>query len=286
MTGARGWIGGALRRELAAVDLQPLPHNPATALCWERPSWAPGDILVHLGWYVAARDYLHSTENERCFQGSKFLIEAALSAGLRVVGVGSCLEYGRGGGPHRETDPLAADALYSLRKAALSTLFEGHPGFTWVRLFHLFGAGEQEARLVPTVLRGLENRLPVALLPGHIRRDWLTVEEVAAGLALLVRLTPGGAFNLCAGESWSLQQFLAPTAALWGGAELLHYGARPLPHPDEERLTGDASRIQSLGFRPSLPAPEALRLYAASRSSAVSSGAAFSFSHSKSPSFS
>ncbi|HND33814.1 MAG TPA: NAD-dependent epimerase/dehydratase family protein, partial [Myxococcota bacterium] len=143
MTGAGGWIGRALQRELAALELRPLPHNPTAPLCWDRPSWDRGDILVHLGWYVAAGDYLHSPENERCFQSSHVLIEAALAAGLRVVGVGSCLEYGRGGGPYRETDPLAPHALYSLRKAALAELFRDEPAFTWARPFHLFGAGEQ-----------------------------------------------------------------------------------------------------------------------------------------------
>lgn len=286
MTGARGWIGTALRRELSAFDHRPLPHRPDLLPRWETPGWQAGDILVHLGWYVAPGDYLQSPENERCFQAGRILIDAALSRGLRVVGVGSCLEYGRGGGPYGETDPAAPHAPYARCKSDLFQLFQGHPSFTWARLFHLFGAGEHGARLVPTVLRGLENRQPVSLLPGHIRRDWLTVEEAAAGLALLVRQTPGGAFNLCAGESWSLQEFLEPTANLFGGVDLLHFGARPLPHPDEEWLTGDATRIQSLGFRPSLPAPEALRAYAASRSSAVSSGAAFSFSHSNRPSFS
>lgn len=286
MTGANGWIGTALQRELGNFDLRPLPHRPGLQPRWETPVWQEGDILVHLGWHVAPRDYLQSPENEPCFQASRNLIDAALSHGLRVVGVGSCLEYGRGGGPYRESDPREPQAPYSRWKAALFELFCGHPSFTWARLFHLFGSGEHAARLVPTVLRGIENRQPIALLPGHIRRDWLTVEEAAAGLALLVRQTPGGAFNLCAGESWSLQEFLEPTAALFGAVDLLHFGARPLPHPDEALLTADASRIQSLGFRPSLPAPDALRTYAASRSSAVKSGAAFSFSHSNRPNFS
>ena len=286
MTGGGGWIGQALQRQVAALDVHTLPHRRELPALWELPSWEEGDVLVHLGWYVDPRDYLHSDENKRCHSASLLLIERALDKGLRVVGVGSCLEYGRGGGPHRETDLLAPHAAYSQSKAALAQYFGAHPGLTWARLFHLFGPGEHPTRLVPTVLHALENRHPVALRPAHIRRDWLTVEEAAVGLAWLVRQTPGGAVNLCAGQSWSLQEFLEPTAALFQGTELLHFGARPLQHPAEERLTGDASKLQSLGFRPSLPAPEALRAYASSRSAAVRSGAARSFSHSSKPSLS
>lgn len=261
ITGSRGFIGQAFGAQKLPFPLMPLQHRPEAPLLWEQPEWEEGDLLLHLGWHVHPRDYLYSPENLRCLEGSRRLINAALEAGLHVVGVGSCLEYGPGCIQQPEEALLRPVSLYAQCKAKLGLEFSVHPHFTWARLFHLFGAGEHPDRLVPSVLRSLKNGERVPLLPANIRRDWLPVQDVARALSLLLDQHPGGCFNLCSGQSWSLEEFLGPAAAELWASHLLDFGARTLENPADLEISGAGHGLHRLGFQPQLPAPLALLHY-------------------------
>ncbi len=128
------------------------PAAPAAIM----PSVAPSHVL-HCAWAVEHGVFWRSPLNLDWSAATLALLHAAADAGAsRFVGVGTCVEYDwsdGGAADRRETDRLAprrSTAPPRPRPFATAASFAPRHGlsFAWGRLFHLFGPGEDERRLV------------------------------------------------------------------------------------------------------------------------------------------
>lgn len=119
------------------------------------------DIIIHTAWYVAHGRFWTAPENTDWLEASTALAAYAAEAGARrFIGLGTCAEYATEAGddafPWRETRTIAPATPYGEAKAMLarrlSEMAEARArfGVAWARLFHLFGPGENPARLVPS----------------------------------------------------------------------------------------------------------------------------------------
>lgn len=116
----------------------------------------------------------------------------------RFVVAGSCFEYGQSGVRYEfipPSAPLEPTLSYPASKAASSVAFYqfavGHQiQLSYHRVFHVYGEGEAEARLWPSLRRAalLGNDLPMTL--GAQVRDFVLVEDVAG--QLLAACDPSG----------------------------------------------------------------------------------------------
>lgn len=277
LTGATGFIGGATLRALQArTDVEVLAlHRPgaavgrlggveARALGTDlTPSTLAAllreervEALLHLGWAVPPRGYLSHSDNIDCLSQSARLFEAAIAAGVeRVVGVGTGFEYGSTPAVRHERTPLAPRSLYAGCKVAAGAVLEGlgaasGRSVAWARVFHVFGPGEHPERLMPLVIGALRVGRPIALTDGGQLRDYLHVDDVAAGLVRLLHRPETGAMNVCSGEARRLREVLLAFGEALGRPELLHFGARPRPPEDEPVVLGAADRLRATGWAP------------------------------------
>jgi nucleoside-diphosphate-sugar epimerase len=184
------------------------------------------------------------------------VVAAASAYGVgSVVLMGSSAEYaGQGAGLLREDMPLESRKLYGATKAAggllaLATAAECGLPVAVLRAFNVFGPGEGDHRLLPSLFAKLGRREPVKLSVGTQVRDFVYVDDACDGLvvaaaALSAGAMPSGAYNLSTGVGTSVKDFARTVARCMGVDEtLLHFGALPLRPDDLPMVVGDPSGL-------------------------------------------
>jgi UDP-glucose 4-epimerase len=184
----------------------------------------------------------------------------------RLVSVGSSSEYGPVDGPMSESLAPAPDDLYGAAKLAGWQLARAAAGATdtvHLRLFSVYGPGEDERRLVPWVARALLDGRPVELTPGGQVRDFVYVDDVAAAVsaALAADDLGGAVVNVGSGVETTVREACLLLADAAGAdPSLLRFGARP--YRDGERFSWRADTALAerlLGWRATTPLADGLR---------------------------
>ena len=160
--------------------------------------------------------------------------------GIRLVHAGSALEYGAVDGDLDESVSGRPTESYGRSKLAgtdaLSDVIArtGLRGVT-ARLFTVYGDGEHEGRLLPSLLHAAEAREPLALSGGQQRRDFTYVRDVAEGLLRLgaASVPCETIVNVATGRITSVREFVEIAAGVLAlDAHLLRFGALP-SRPEE-----------------------------------------------------
>lgn len=146
------------------------------------------DVVVHLAAHSMVPPY-DSIEN--CFYWNVMapirLFNEAIKAGVKkFVVAGSCFEYGLSGEDYDfipVTAPLRPTLTYAASKAAASIAFsqlaiEKSLDVTYLRIFHVFGEGEDESRLWPSLRKAAELGLDFPMTKGEQVRDFIHVDQV------------------------------------------------------------------------------------------------------------
>lgn len=204
--------------------------------------------------------------------------------GQAVVHVGSALEYGRAAGDLREDTPPFPNTLYGRSKLegtlglASASAHLGLPAVT-ARLFTVYGPGEHEGRLLPTLLRAAAASPPhpIELTAGLQRRDFTFVDDVAEGLLRLgvVRGAPGDpalgpgepacalgeVVNLATGVLTPVRAFTERAAAVLGiDPARLRFGALPARPEEMAHEPVAIERLRALtGWTPAISSEEGVR---------------------------
>ena len=229
---------------------------------------ADADIVFNLIGYGVDRS---ETQPDLMWRVNRDLVRQAAAAmrnpsarrgwphGPRFVHVGSALEYGRIEGVAKEDGPVEPHTEYGRSKLAGTVALGALAVETGLRTltaraFTVFGPGEPDGRLLPTIRRAATDGTAVRLSGGSQRRDFCYVEDVADGLLRLGIATaaPGDVVNLATGRMTSVREF-AETAArvLDVPLDRLQFGAEAV-REDEMRITGvDVERLHALtSWRP------------------------------------
>lgn len=207
LTGGTGFIGSHFLKHAAEKSLKvtALRRNktsiPRIALSKE-PKWLDKgmedvtrtdikgcDILVHLAAHSANVPY-DSLEN--CIYWNVNvpinLFRKAVKAGVtKFVVAGSCFEYGCSGAKYDfipTEAPLEPTLSYPASKAMASIAFsqlvhELNIKVKIFRIFHVFGEGEQENRLWPSLKKASELGEDFYMTAGEQIRDFVNVQDVA-----------------------------------------------------------------------------------------------------------
>lgn len=185
----------------------------------------------------------------------------------RLVTAGSSSEYGTVEGPMDEALACAPDDPYGVAKLAGGLLArqagrEAGLQTAHLRLFAVYGPGEDPRRLVVSVIRSLLAGRPVELTPGGQVRDFVYVDDVAEALvgAALRPGIDGVTANVGTGVQTRVRDLCMTIAEVTGRHELLRFGARP--YRDGERFHWRAATAHAeaaLGWRARTPLAEGLR---------------------------
>ncbi len=154
-------------------------------------------------------------------------------SGLRLVHVGSALEYGANGGDVSEDATANPTTAYGRSKLAgtsfLSAYCQTHglQALT-ARLFTVYGPGEHRGRLLPILLEAAGTGNPLCLTAGRQQRDFIFVADAAEALLRLgvSSARPGEIVNVATGRLTPVRVFVETAATVLGiPSDGLRFGA-------------------------------------------------------------
>lgn len=169
------------------------------------------NAIVHLAWpgLPNYRDFFHISEN---LPADLAFLEAAVKSGVpHLLVAGTCLEYGMQYGPlteEMETRPttpygFAKDAL----RKALQLLQKEKPfRFQWMRLFYMYGEGQNRNSLLAQLDRAIdEGQAVFNMSAGDQLRDYLPIKKVAKNFVFALENPQlEGVINCCSGKPSSV----------------------------------------------------------------------------------
>lgn len=169
------------------------------------------------------------------------LAEQARLAGIRQFLIaGSCFEYGRSAARYDRIPtiaPLEPELSYPTSKAAASIVFSGFAAqyglnLKIFRIFQVFGMGEQDSRLWPSLKAAALAGADFPMTKGEQVRDFIAVQDVAAHFVAgldFSQVTAGVAEirNIGSGKPQTLLEFSNYWWSHWGAKGKLVPGERP-----------------------------------------------------------
>lgn len=187
--------------------------------------------------------------------------------GLRVVQAGSALEYGPVSGRiSEETEPIPDTDYGRTKLAGSQAVFDAvrtaELPAAVVRLFTVYGPGEHEGRLLPSLLDAARTGGEVNLSSGEQPRDFTYVEDAVAGLlrAGLIGTAPDR-LNVATGRLTTVRRFAEEAAEILGiPAHRLRFGRVPQRTGEMFHGVVDTSRARRvLGWVPATSVGDGIR---------------------------
>ena len=188
--------------------------------------------------------------------------------GMNLIHVGSALEYGDIGGDLLETSTPNPTTLYGRSKLKGTLIvkkygqMDGTKGVT-ARLFMVYGPGEHQGRLLPSLIKAANTNEPISFTAGYQKRDFEYVGDVAEGLLRIgvANVPQGEIINLATGKLTSVRQFSEKAADILSiPRDRLDFGA--LPDRSEE-MNHDPVNIHRLvqhtGWKPTTSIADGIR---------------------------
>jgi nucleoside-diphosphate-sugar epimerase len=272
ITGAGGFVGAAIvKSALAAghevvavvrndksrlaivadrVSLKPVDLSDSMAVAALLRSARP-DIVVHSAWEGVGGALRSGDIQIDNIRTSVSLADAAIAAGARkFVGIGSQAEYGRYDRKIVETDLPQPTMLYGAAKLAANHLVaqrcrEAGIAFAWLRLFSVYGPGDNPNWLIPSTAASLVRGKAPQCTAGTQKWDYLHIDDVADGV-LAAAVTGGatGVFNLSSSNPVTVRTIVEMLRDIAAPRLDLTFGEVPFGPDQIMHLEGDNRRLR------------------------------------------
>jgi dTDP-6-deoxy-L-talose 4-dehydrogenase (NAD+) len=211
------------------------------------------DIAIHLAW-EGLPNYKSSFHEEINLPRHLSLLHNIIKNGLNDLTVtGTCFEYGMQEGCLQEDLPALPQNPYGkakdlLRKGLDKLTNQYSFSFKWIRLFYMYGKGQNPNSLLSQLDRALANCEPVFNMSGGEQvRDFLPVEKVATNIvkiALQKRVT--GIINCCSGEPVTVKKFVEEYLQENNKKIKLNFGFFPYPDYEPMKFWGNNTKLKSI----------------------------------------
>ena len=278
VTGAAGFLGAHLVRRLAregatvyAVDRT--IREGAQDVAWHRADLEDRGALTSLlarlkpetVLHVAGRVDLARTPEitDACIRenvhATANLLWALEGSPLKAFVLTSTTEvYGRNRAPFHEEQPIDPPSPYAISKVAAEQLCRffhearGYPTAV-LRLSTVYGPGQAEARLIPSVIRAVLAGQPLAMTSGEQRRDFVYVDDAIDGVlrAALEPAARGHVINLGHDRPVSLRELVETIRTLMRADWAPSYGALSSRSGEAASWSCDGRKAKAvLGWEP------------------------------------
>lgn len=268
LTGGTGFVGSHFinRAHQAGHEIIALkrPGSVPRILLDKEPKWIEGaldedyrpylasvDVFVHLASHTPNPPY---DTLERCLywnvEASIKLASDAVTAGVKnFLIAGSCFEYGNAAFRYEKLTPetpLEPMLSYPTSKAAASIAFTGLAREKSVRLrlmriFQVYGEGEQDSRFWPSLRRAALEGKDFPMSAGEQIRDFINVTDVAKSLVEGLDFDGVAAGepvleHIATGHPKTLIEFATEWWSLWGATGKLLPGLVPYRQNEMMRI--------------------------------------------------
>ena len=208
------------------------------------------DTLIHLAW-EGLPNYTSSFHTEENLPRHKALLENLIEHGVRDVSVtGTCLEYGMQQGCLSEDLPAQPSNPYAIAKDKLRIFIEAlqqqHSfSFKWIRLFYMYGEGQNKNSLLSQLDKALKNGDEVFNMSGGEQtRDYLPIETVAEYIVkIALQKNIEGIINCCSGAPITVKDFVEQQVEKMGKSIKLNLGYYPYTDYEPMHFWGSTEKL-------------------------------------------
>lgn len=203
---------------------------------------------IHLAW-EGIPDFGVAMSERNARAGATFL-DVAAKHSRRVVGIGSAWERTR-------QDPFTA-AKQKVRTAGESAAKRHHAEFLWARLFFVYGPGQREGTLIPSLVRTLMVGGPAVVMNPGAKNDFIYIDDVVRAIVLLAtEHTPSGLYEVGSGVATSVGEVVRLVHEQCG----LSYTPPEAPLvPAEDPLIADTATLREVSsWRPATTLAEGVK---------------------------
>lgn len=211
------------------------------------------DILIHLAWEGLPnyKSFFHVDVNLPLH--IKFLGNLARNGLKDITVTGTCFEYGMQEGCLREDMPAMPVNPYGLAKDSLRKELERMQqdyNFTlkWVRLFYMYGRGQNPNSLLSQLEKALATGEKVFNMSGGEQiRDFMPVEEVASAIvSIAFQNKISGIINCCSGKPVKVMDFVRSYLREKSKDLTLNLGYYPYPDYEPMAFWGDNTKLKTI----------------------------------------
>lgn len=259
--------GGSRLAEIAkSISLQRMDLADASSLGQLIGSVRP-DVVIHSAWEGVGGALRSDSIQLDNIRTTVALADAAIAAGTRkFVGIGSQAEYGRYDRRIVEDDLPQPTMLYGAAKLAANHLVAQRCGevgvaFAWLRLFSVYGPGDNPNWLIPSTAASLVRGSRPRCTAGTQKWDYLHIDDVAEGVLAVARNDrANGVFNLSSGEAVSVRTIVEMLRDIAAPGLDLTFGDIPFAPGQIMHLEGDNRRLRdATGWKVRISLGEGLR---------------------------
>ena len=204
------------------------------------------EALIHLAW-SGLPNYQSKHHIKKNLPGDMNFLLAMLEIGIKhILVTGTCFELGNRNGtlaPNMPTNPENPYAIAKdkLRKWLVSLQKEKKFVLQWVRLFYMYGVGQNPNSILSQLDSAIDNNEPVFNMSGGEQlRDYLKVTEVAKRLVnIVVKNEKQGIIHCCKGEPISIRRLVEEHIKKRNSNIKLNLGYYPYPEHEAMAFWGE-----------------------------------------------
>ena len=266
VTGAGGFLGasvcaaaleaghdvdGIARHTLDVADTAAVE----ALLVAERP-----DVVVHAAWAGLSRAERDGADQLLQLEAWCRFVQAAARCGVgKLVGIGSQAEYGQTLGRTGEDTLPQPNSMYGVAKLSAGLIgqrlaADAGLDFAWLRLFAIYGPGDNPNWLIPSLLATFTRGETPRLTPGTQRVDYLYIDDAAmAVLAVATDIGAIGIFNLASGNAVPVRAIVERLRDLARPGLALSFGDIAFAPGQPMHIEGAIDRLsQATGWMPTI----------------------------------
>lgn len=209
------------------------------------------DIIIHLAW-DGLPNYKSPFHVDKNLPANCLFLKNFLDGGVKkMVVTGTCYEYGMQCGCLSEDIATMPVTQYGLAKDALRKYLEMlipeyGTSFNWIRLFYLYGEGQNKNSLIPQLKKAILSGDTIFKMScGEQIRDYLSVETAAEYICRITLQTKiNGVLNCCSGKPISIRRLVEKIILEMNSDITLNTGYYPYPDYEPLAFWGDVSRLK------------------------------------------
>lgn len=293
ITGATGFVGQNLVRELAAQDAEVtalvrgrnhIPQNFRLCRnihCYECGMEdyltasdtvlkdVQGDVFIHLAWAGTSgkqrADYGLQLSNIRAACDA---VKLAGKLGCsKFINAGSIMEYEAGEYLSADGAKPGGGYIYSTAKLAgdyMAKCVAGEINLSYINLIisNIYGAGERSERFLVSTVRKLLKNETIPLTEGRQLYDFIYVTDAVKAITEIAKADKAsGSYYIGNRIQYPLREFLLRMKQVLASASLLEFGKVPFKGPMLTYQEFDTARLErELGFTPEIAFEEGILL--------------------------